>query len=111
MIDSLNESEIVKNTPGGNTEEKGISKLEIFLQAHQYPSYQQHIQFLRKLQSIRSSSVAHRKGKNYKKNADTIGLKESNRADVMKQLIVEATDFILSLESHFLQSSSDAPAT
>lgn len=111
MIDSLNEGEVVKATPGGNTETKGISKLEQFLKAHQYPNHQQLIQFLRNLQSLRSSSVAHRKGDNYKKIAKTLGLKESNRADVLKKILVDATDFLLSLEGHFLQSSSDEPAT
>jgi hypothetical protein len=32
-------------------------------------------------------------------------------ADVLKKILVEATDLLLSLEGHFLQSSSDAPAT
>ncbi|MEG4329340.1 hypothetical protein QUB37_20070 [Microcoleus sp. AT3-A2] len=112
MIDSLNESEIVKATPGDHTDTKGgISKFDQFLKAHHYPNHQQNIQFLRNLQSLRSSSVAHRKGDNYKKIAKTLGLKESNGADVLKRIIVEATDVLLSLESHFLQSSSDAPAT
>jgi hypothetical protein len=111
MIDSLNESEVVKATPGGNTETKGISKLDQFLQAHQYPSRQQHVQFLRNLQSLRSSSVAHRKGDNYKKIARTLGLKDNNRADILKEILIEATDFLSSLERHFLQSSSDAPAS
>ena len=111
MIDSLNESEIVKATPGGNTETKGISKLDQFLKAHQYPSQQKLIQFLRNLQNLRSSSVAHRKGDNYKKIAKTLGLRESNRADVLRGILVEATDFLLSLEAHFFQSSSDASAT
>ena len=111
MIDSLNEGEIVKVMPGGNTETKGISKFDQFLRAHQYPSHQQHIQFLRNLQNLRSNSVAHRKGDNYKKIARTLGLKESNRADVLKKILVEATDFLLSLEGHFLESSSDAPVT
>lgn len=111
MIDSLNEPKIVKATPGDNTETKGISKLDQFLKAHQYPNYQQRIQFLRNLQSLRSSSVAHRKGDNYKKIAKTLGLKESNRADILKKILVEATDFLLSLEAHFLQSPSSKPAT
>jgi len=102
LIDSLNEGEIVKATPGGNTETKGISKLDKFLQAHQYSSYQQHIQFLRSLQSLRSSSVAHRKGENYKKIAKTLGLKDNNRADILKRILVESTDFLLSLRKHFL---------
>ena len=111
MIDSLNENEIVKATPGDNTERKGISKFDQFLKAHQYPSHHQLIQFLRKLQNLRSSSVAHRKGDNYKKIAKTLGLREGNRADVLKGILVEATDFLLSLEAHFLRSSSDTPAT
>ncbi|NER31646.1 MAG: hypothetical protein F6J89_29560 [Symploca sp. SIO1C4] len=102
LIDSLNEKAIVKATPGGNTETKGISKLEHFLKAYQYQNYQEHIKFLRNLQNLRSSSVAHRKGDNYNKIANNLGLKDNNRADVLKKILVEATDFLLSLESHFL---------
>lgn len=107
MIDSLNEGEIVKATPGGNTETQGISKLNQFLKANQYLNYQEHIQFLRNLQSLRSSSVAHRKGQNYHNIANSLGLKENNRADILKNFLVEARDFLLSLERHFLEPSSN----
>jgi hypothetical protein len=102
LIDSLNETEIVKETPEGNTETKGISKFARFLQAHGYPSYQQHTQFLRNLQNLRSSSVAHRKGENYKKIAKNLGLKDNNRADILKEILIESTDFLFSLRQHFL---------
>ncbi|NEP44706.1 MAG: hypothetical protein F6K35_38030 [Okeania sp. SIO2H7] len=103
MIDSLNEGEIVKATLGGNTEEKGISKFEQFLKAHQYPNYEQQIKFLRNLQNLRSTSVAHRKSDNYKKIAKTFGLKDSNRSDVLKEILVEVRDFLVSLERHFCE--------
>lgn len=111
LIDSLNESEIVKATPGGNTETKGISKLEQFLKAYKYPDYQQCIQLLRNVQSLRSSSVAHRKGDNYRKIAKTLGLKDNNRADVFKKILLQATEILLALEVHFLQPSTYEPAT
>ena len=112
IIDSLNEQEIVKATSGVNPEIKGgISKFEKFLETHQYPNCQQNIQFLRNLQDLRSSGVAHRKGDKYKKNIKKIGLTESNRADVLKNILVEATGFLLSLEHHFLQSSGDKKTT
>lgn len=112
IIDSLNEQEIVKATSGGNPETKGgISKFEKFLETHQYPNCQQNIQFLRNLQDLRSSGVAHRKGDTYKKNIKKIGLTESNRADVLKNILVEATGFLLSLENHFLQSSGEKKTT
>jgi hypothetical protein len=102
----------VKATSGGNPETKGgISKFEEFLENHQYPNCQQNIQFLRILQSIRSTGVAHRKGDPYKKNIKKIDLTESNRADVLKNILVEATDFLLSLEDHFLQSSGEEKTT
>ncbi|NEP70871.1 MAG: hypothetical protein F6K25_03880 [Okeania sp. SIO2G4] len=103
LIDSLNEGEIVKATLGGNTEEKGISKFEQFLKAHQYPNYEQQIKFLRNLQNLRSTSVAHRKSDNYKKIAKTFGLKDSNRSDVLKEILVEVRDFLVSLERHFCE--------
>ncbi|NEO51622.1 MAG: hypothetical protein F6K54_00010 [Okeania sp. SIO3B5] len=103
LIDSLNEGEIVKATPGGNTETKGISKFEQFLKAHQYPNYEHQIKFLRDLQTLRSTSVAHRKGDNYKKIAKAFGLKDSNRSDVLKKILVEVRDFLVSLERHFCE--------
>ncbi len=101
LIDSLNEGEIVKATLGGKSEGQGISKFEQFLKAHQYPNYEQQIKFLRNLQDLRSTGVAHRKGKKYDKIAETFGLKNSNRADVLKQILVEAIDFLASLERLF----------
>lgn len=111
IIDSLNEQEIVKATSGGNSETKGINKFEKFLKNHQYPSCQENIQFLRNLQDLRSSGVAHRKGETYKKNIKKIGLTERNREDVLKNILVEATGFLLSLEDHFLQSSGERKTT
>ncbi|NES75509.1 MULTISPECIES: hypothetical protein [Okeania] len=103
LIDSLNEREIVKATPVGNTEIKGISKFQQFLKAHQYPNYEQQIKFLRNLQELRSASVTHRKGDNYKKIAKAFGLKDSNRSHVLKNILVEVRDFLVSLERHFCE--------
>jgi len=64
IIDSVNEKELKKiiNKP----EIKGsISVLEEYLKQKNLKNYEKHIVFLRKLQTLRSVSIAHRKGKQY----------------------------------------------
>lgn len=107
MIDSLNERELVKALPETNSEIKGsISKFERFLQVSNFPSVQQHIQFLRKVQGLRSASVAHRKGSQYEKIALSFGIKEGNRAAIFEKILVDATSLISDIEKYFLQESS-----
>jgi len=66
MIDALNEEEIKKRTPGLPSDSKGITKLETFLTAQGFSNTEQGIQFLRDLQKIRSTGVAHLKGNKFK---------------------------------------------
>jgi hypothetical protein len=60
MVDSLNEREIAKNVEAVPNQ-KGIDKLAACLRKRGLPNYEEHIQFLRELQSLRSGA-AHRKG-------------------------------------------------
>lgn len=69
LIDSLNEKELNKYINKDELQDiKGsINRLQKMLENHQIVDNIDAINFLRQLQNLRSSSSAHRKGKNYKK--------------------------------------------
>ena len=59
-----------------------------------------HLDFLRKLQRLRSSGSAHRKGRNYEKIAKHFGIKNQNLRDVFTGILNSATnvlDFFITL--------------
>jgi hypothetical protein len=63
---SLNEEQLSLGIIIDKKEPRGLDKLEAFLFSKGLSSHEM-IEFLRNLQSLRSSSVAHRNGKNYEK--------------------------------------------
>ena len=70
LIDSLNEKELLKqaNVPADQQATlKGIGKLEVWLNSKKAKAFEDHIQFLRDLQELRSAGTGHRKGKGYDK--------------------------------------------
>jgi hypothetical protein len=103
LIDSLNEEQLAAAVGGAEPESKGISKLEKFLTNEAVPNYQEHVKFLRNLQSLRSAGVGHRKGRNYEKVAKEFGLDEKERADVFEGILKQAVLFVQALTGHFLQ--------
>lgn len=66
LIDSLNEEQLEREQSAKRDNSKGIEKLEGFLTERNLV-FPEMIEFLRKLQSLRSTSAAHRKGRNYEK--------------------------------------------
>ena len=109
IIDSLNEKELEKQTLSPNVENSqgGITKLEIFLDSHKIRSYKTHIFFLRDLQALRSSSVVHRKGKNFEKIAKTFKIYERNTIEIFDDILRKALKFLEYLEESFLIAGVD----
>lgn len=65
MVDALNEVAIQEQLPTRVKGEKGIGKLERWMDQEEYPSAERDIAFLRRLQRLRSKLTAHRKGSDY----------------------------------------------
>jgi len=76
LIDSLNEKALNKlSTLEMQRDIKGsISRLEAAFLARHVSGFEPHIAFLRKLQELRSSGTAHRKGANYRTIASEFGV-------------------------------------
>lgn len=103
IIDSINEKKLDElNT----VEIKGsINKLEYFLKANDIDNYKVYIDFLRNLQTLRSTSIAHRKGKNYENIADVFGVKENSYVDVFEDILNQIIELLEFLEMSFLEKS------
>ncbi|MDR1169104.1 MAG: hypothetical protein LBK53_09505 [Heliobacteriaceae bacterium] len=100
MIDSLNDKELNKLT---NKKCSGsIDKLKTYLEIVQLQGYDTHIEFLKKLQCLRSTSVAHRKGKNYKKISEEFNMCKKSLPDVYKDILSRAVEFLNYLERRLI---------
>jgi hypothetical protein len=101
LVDSLNEGELNKLIPA---DQRGgikgsISRLEKALQEAGIPGHEEHIKFLRDLQSLRSSGAAHRKGSNYRKIAEKLGVNSMSLPQVFEGILVKANRFLQFLEA------------
>ncbi len=96
-MDSLNESQITQELSGLETNTKGISKLEKFLDNESCIDTEKIITFFRGLQDLRSAGVAHRKGKNYEKLAKKLNLDAQSLIRFFEKLLVEADEVVLAL--------------
>ena len=93
IIDSLNEKEIAVNI-SITDDDKGIDKLEKYFSRSDKKEYEVHIAFLRDLQSLRSSGVAHRKGKNYAKAVKHFELDKKDTITVYQTILERAIAFL-----------------
>jgi hypothetical protein len=115
LIDSLNEKALHGLIPTDSVVEiKGsISRLESALRAKGVSGFEPHIAFLRKLQELRSSGAAHRKGDNYRKIAGEFQVDDQNLRAVFSGIlarVLDVLDFLTSAaESGALRSNEDEP--
>lgn len=89
IIDSLNERKLNEYIPiKQQANIKGsISRFDTVLGLISAPNHDQTIKFLRNLQELRSSSGAHRKGKNYMKIACQFGVESKNLTTISKEIL------------------------
>jgi hypothetical protein len=91
IIDLLNEKELAKGIDSLPKDVKGITKFEAYLESRGY-RFKEMFKFLRDLQELRSSGVAHSKGENYSriKKAFDIGDEEKQLSDIFDGILVKA---------------------
>ena len=92
LIDSLNEKELNKLIPADqrNGLTGSIARLEAALAACGIDGGAVHVSFLRDLQSLRSSSSAHRKGSNYRKIAAVFGVDNQSLRVVFAGILAQS---------------------
>jgi hypothetical protein len=96
LVDSLNEKSLSKYIDESKRDDvkRGISRLEFVLKQQEVENFAGHIQFLRKLQDLRSSSVAHRKGKNYEKIASYFEIGNKDLVTVFEGILDKAIELL-----------------
>jgi hypothetical protein len=101
VIDSLNEAELVKGL-AVPAEAKGIAKFQLFLEERKMPDAAKITGFLRNLQALRSTGVAHRKGSGYEKIAKLFDLENRELKEVAAELFDNSLQMLQSLGRHFI---------
>jgi hypothetical protein len=96
LVDSLNEAELVKGLPKVENE-KGIGKFERFLESKKCPHAKEIVELLRDIQRLRSTSVAHRKSRQYRETMKRLGLTGKSGPEVMKTLLNQAVGMLRTL--------------
>lgn len=101
LVDSLNEKALEQSTAERRENAKGLDKLEVFLSANgvEIPKM---IEFLRKLQALRSSASAHLKGAKYEKVKDYFSIGKRDLSTVFEDILVKCIWTLNTLENHFL---------
>ena len=101
LVDSLNEKVIIKSLTTISDGDKGITKLDKFFTEKGNTKGDTHIKFLRELYGLRSTSAAHRKGKNYNKAIKAIGIDNQGYREVFKKLLEQGILYLDFLTDFF----------
>ena len=107
LVDSLNEQELKARANDLEKGTKGIGKLTVFLEETQFPQSQPVIQFLRDLQTLRSTGSAHLKRSGYDKIRASLGIQSSRNPDVVRRLLKKAIAALQSLRLHYCEQKDD----
>lgn len=101
LVDALNDSGLDQLLPNKIKDERSLGKLKRWLEQEGFPTAQEDIGFLRKVQGLRSRAAAHRKGSDY---ADFLAaeLGTDNMVVGFTQLLVDASGILSRLRAHFL---------
>ena len=118
LVDSLNQGQLKRLISPKHEEtlspkekdslKQSIGCLEIALDSCGINGACDHISFLRKLQSLRSTGTAHVKGKNYKKFAKRFGIGSQSLRSVFAAILWQAVD-ALDFFNFLLQSKQITP--
>ena len=113
LIDSLNEKRLNTLIPDDQRAKlKGsigsIARLETVLNSRGAKGVTDCVSFLRKLQSLRSSSAAHRKGRSYQKIAKNFGVESQSLRDVFTKILWQALD-VLTYFTRLVRSGQIGP--
>lgn len=101
LVDSLNEKELAARASGLEEGAKGIGKMACFLATTQFPEHESLVQFLRDLQTLRSTGSAHRKGSGYEKIIAKLGVDATRKPEAVRRLLEEATAGLRALRQHY----------
>lgn len=100
LIDSLNQEELEKGLVIDKDHPGSIDKLEAFLDS-KHLSIPEMVKFLRSLQNLRSTGVAHRKGSGYEKIKKYFSIGEKPLPAVFEDILIKCIFTLNTLEKRF----------
>ncbi|URA09246.1 hypothetical protein [Thermospira aquatica] len=100
LIESLNDKELAKGVSIEKQNPGSIDKLEAFLKHHNFPDLSI-IEFLKKLQALRSAAVAHRKGKKYEEIKEYFGIGTKSFFSVFEDILNRCIEILTKLNYVF----------
>ena len=77
-----------------------ILKLKELFSQHGFTDYEDVINFLKNLQGLRSSSVAHKKGRNYDKIVKAFQIGEISNLEVFEKIVNNANNLLNYIENN-----------
>ena len=101
LVDSLNERELADQLDGSRDDLKGIAKLSAFLDQTGCPDTSSIVEFLRDLQTLRSTGSAHRKGRSYARILKKLGGESVAKGEMCRRLLSGAIAALSALRSHY----------
>lgn len=104
FIDSLNEKELCKNICINKVNAKGIDKLEAYL-VSKHINIPDVITYIRNLQELRSTGVAHLKGGKYEKIKNSFDIDKHELSIVFETILAKAIRTINTLGDMFLDEN------
>jgi len=109
LVDSLNEDKISKaiGVEAAAGLKGGILKMERFLKLRGLQGFDEHVKFLRNLQKLRSTSVAHRKGRNFQQVARTLGIGQQPLPKVFEDILRKSLGLLDYLECTLLAAPQE----
>ncbi|MBM3474441.1 MAG: hypothetical protein FJX75_14350 [Armatimonadetes bacterium] len=99
LADSLNKDGLKAAMPGAPANTPTIGLLDQYLAERGLDDRTPHVAFLRGLQTYRSASVAHRKGANYRKARQAIGLDAATPSDTCRATLTRAVALLQYLDA------------
>ncbi|MEN6510359.1 MAG: hypothetical protein ABFD00_00800 [Chloroherpetonaceae bacterium] len=93
IIDSINEGKLNKFVTLSDDKKGSITKLEKYFQYLGFSDFEIHIKFLRNLQELRSSAVAHRKGSDFTKISKVFQIGSVSNICVFEKIMKSVNDF------------------
>lgn len=108
LVDSLNEKELEARAGGAlKAGTKGIGKLDLFFESTQFPRRRPIIQYLRDLQTLRSTGTAHRKGSAYDEIIIKLGVDPTRKPDGIRRFLEQASAALRALRMYYCSRRGD----
>ncbi|PJA78561.1 MAG: hypothetical protein CO149_03320, partial [Nitrospirae bacterium CG_4_9_14_3_um_filter_51_5] len=108
LVDSLNEKELAARAGALDEGTRGIGKLASFLGKTEFPERTSVVQFLRDLQTLRSTGSAHLKGSGYEKIIAKLGVNPARKPDAVRRLLEEASAALRALRLYYCERQENA---